>query len=259
MADEWCPERYDSKLGFVSAHGQNVIGLLQPMAGESVLDVGCGTGDITARIRESGAHVVGIDKSEAMIAQARSKYPELRFMVADAECPLPDTLAEAFDAVFSNAALHWMKAADQVLAEVWRCLRPGGRFVAEFGGRGNIRTVEQAIEDVLQAEYGIEASAFHPWYFPPLGEYASRLEAAGFHVDMAVHFNRPTALPDGDAGMDYWLESFAKPFVRAVGEKESGRLFRLVKERCRPSLYSGDEWTLDYARLRFAAHKPLRG
>lgn len=94
--------------------------------------------------------------------------------------------------------------------------------------------------------------------FPSLGEYAARLEAAGFQVDMAVHFTRPTVLPDGDAGMDYWLESFAKPFVPAVGEKESGRLFRLVKERCRSSLYSGDEWTLDYARLRFAAHKTLR-
>ncbi|WP_220483146.1 trans-aconitate 2-methyltransferase [Paenibacillus thiaminolyticus] len=109
MADEWRPELYDSKLGFVSAHGQNVIELLQPKAGESVLDVGCGTGDLTARIRESGAHVVGIDKSEAMIAQARRKYPNLRFIVADAECPLPEAMAEAFDAVFSNAALHWMR------------------------------------------------------------------------------------------------------------------------------------------------------
>ncbi|BFH66368.1 methyltransferase type 11 [Paenibacillus dendritiformis] len=259
MADEWRPELYDSKLGFVSGHGEHVIGLLQPQAGEAVLDLGCGTGELTARIRESGAHAVGIGKSEAMVARARSKYPELRFIVADAESPLPEAMVEAFDAVFSNAALHWMKAADQVLAEVWRCLRPEGRFVGEFGGRGNIRTVEAAIEEVLLAEYEIEASAFHPWYFYSLGEYAARLEAAGFHADAAVHFQRPTALPDGDAGMDYWLESFAKPFAHAVGEKESGRLFRLVKERCRPSLYRDGRWTLDYVRLRFAAHKPQRG
>src|SRR2546423_311364 len=145
---QWDASRYDDGCSFVWKHGASVIELLAPEAGERILDLGCGTGHLTAQIAARGAAVVGIDRSPEMIATARRDYPRLRFEVADAES---FRFAEPFDAVFSNAAIHWMKDQQAVAAAVWQALKPGGRFVAEFGGKGNIRSIESALRRALQA------------------------------------------------------------------------------------------------------------
>ena len=161
----WDADLYDSKIGFVSERGKEVVNLLNPQPGERILDLGCGTGELTYEIARSGAIPLGIDLSPTMIEKARRKFPDLQFAVVNAET---FRTTEQFDAVFSNAALHWMKGAAAVIKSVWLALRPGGRFIAEFGGKGNVNTIMQGITGVL-AEHGISAAERNPWYFPSIG------------------------------------------------------------------------------------------
>ena len=197
-------------MGFVSKLGQDLVRLLDPQPGERILDLGCGTGDLAQRIAASGASVLGLDRSEAMIAEARRKHPRLHFQVGDAAA---FTHAEPFDAVFSNAALHWIRDAPRVVEAIWRALRPGGRLLAEFGGKGNARAVVLAIAEAL-APLGIDAQARDPWYFPSLGEYCALLDHQGFRVVQAQHFERPTPLDDGEQGLHHWLERLRGRLLR---------------------------------------------
>ena len=192
----WASEHYDEKLSFVSEMGRGVIDLLEPAEGERILDLGCGTGDLTQGIALSKALVTGMDLSPSMLEKARIKYPNLNFVEGNAEC---FTVQEPLDAVFSNAALHWMKNAEDVVQCVHDALRPGGRFVAEFGGKHNVGTVVQAISEVLM-EQGIDAGTRSPWYFPSIGEYSVLLERHGFRVTYALHFDRPTPMQDSGTG-----------------------------------------------------------
>lgn len=249
----WQSGLYDSKLGFVSDLGKGVVEWLAPQQGERILDLGCGTGDLAYDISRAGAIVTGMDLSEAMIEKARDKYPDIRFVTGDAE---QFRFAEPFDAVFSNAALHWMKNAGQVAECVWHALKPGGRFVAEFGGRGNVGKVVKAIGAVLEENYGIDASALHPWYFPSIGEYSSLLERQGFHVAFAVHFDRPTPLPDGEEGLRHWLRGFAGGYFESFSEAERSKAFADIAAKARDDLFRDDSWRLDYKRIRIKAVKP---
>ncbi|MFF2484163.1 class I SAM-dependent methyltransferase [Paenibacillus sp. NPDC058071] len=253
----WKPETYDRHLAFVSQLGQGALELLAPKKGERILDLGCGTGDLTKQIAESGAIVSGMDYSESMIAAARSKFPGLPFHVGNGEQFQTD---EPFDAVFSNAALHWMKGADGAIASVWNSLRPGGRFVGEFGGKGNVDLIVRSILDVLP-EYGVTApSDRNPWFFPSAGEYASKLERQGFWVRSIEHFPRPTALPDGEIGFIHWLDQFADVFFagftapeRQAAQKE---IAALIQSRRKAQGAAPESAVADYVRLRFVAIKP---
>ncbi len=248
----WNSEAYDSKLDFVSKLGGGVVELLAPKAGERILDFGCGTGDLTVALAEAGATVVGVDLSEDMIKRARSKFPQLEFQVANGVNYRSD---EPFDAVFSNAALHWMPQAEQTAHSIWLALKPGGRFAAEFGGSGNVDTITTAIEHVLE-KYGHDPAGRNPWYFPKLGEYASLLEQTGFRVSFAWHFNRPTPLK-GSSGMRDWLDMFSDDFffdINALEEKEA--IYQEIITMVKPDLYRNDEWFADYKRLRILAVKP---
>ncbi|MCY0865293.1 MAG: methyltransferase domain-containing protein [Sulfobacillus sp.] len=250
MPQQWAPHHYDEKLGFVSAMARDLIDLLQPQKGERILDVGSGTGDLTHEIAQRGADVVGIDVSPDMVRQARAKYPGLRFLEADAEC---FRTSEIFDAVFSNAALHWMTHPQRVIASLWAVLRPGGRLVAEFGGRGNVKTLVSALNAALR-EIGA-ANIPQPWYFPTLGEYAGLLEAEGFRLTFAVLFDRPTRLPDGEEGLKHWLDGFAGPFLSELSVEERSRVVSRVDELTRPRLFYDGHWVVDYKRLRVMAIK----
>ena len=172
----WDPALYDSKHSFVWKYGQELIELLASQAGERILDLGCGTGHLTSQLALAGASVTGLDVSQSMIEQARKNYTDLEFVKADAA---DFAFAEPFDAVFSNAALHWVKRAENVVVCLARALKPGGRFVAEFGGKGNIQAIHTALLRALD-DFGLANKAgWNPWYYPSVGEYASLLERHG--------------------------------------------------------------------------------
>lgn len=253
-AHVWQATHYDDKFGFVSGFGHDTLALLRPRKDERILDLGCGTGDLTNEIAQSGADVTGMDMSENMLEAARGKYPHIPFVAGNGE----DFRHQSeFDAVFSNAALHWMTRADDVAANIWNALKPGGRFIAEFGGQGNIACVLDALSGVLAEDYGIDAAARNPWYFPSIGQYSALLERTGFRVAYAAHFDRPTAMPDGEAGLRHWLDGFAGRFFHGLTDAEKQAAYARIESKTRPALFEDGCWRLDYSRLRVAALKPV--
>ncbi|MDR9857254.1 methyltransferase domain-containing protein [Paenibacillus sp. VCA1] len=251
--NQWKPLDYDRKLGFVSEYGKDLLSLLNPQKHETILDLGCGTGDLTSEIAASGAEVIGLDASSAMIERARAKYPEISFRTGDAQRFDTDRL---YDAVFSNAALHWMKNAENAAQSVIQALKPGGRFVAEFGGAGNVGAIVRAIVGVLTRDYGIDAAARNPWYFPTPAEYAALLERQGFIVRLLVYFDRPTKLPDGQKGMLSWLSQFGGPFFAGLTAEQIGDACGKISREVLGSLWKDGAVYADYKRLRVVAEKP---
>jgi trans-aconitate methyltransferase len=241
----WDAARYQDQHSFVWRYGASLLQLLDPQRGERVLDVGCGTGQLTYEISRSGAHVTGLDRSADMLADARKNFPDLRFVLGDAAS---FNFPEPFDAVFSNAALHWVKDADGAVASIAGALRPGGRFVAEFGGRGNIASMQAALRAVL----GPGADEQSPWYYPSIGEYAPVLERHGLEVRNASLFDRPTPLK-GEDGMDHWLRMFTQTYLRQFSPERASEIVRQLVEELRPMLYRDGIWTVDYRRLRVVA------
>lgn len=249
----WNAALYDTKFRYVSEYGKDALELLNAQPGEEIIDLGCGTGDITYEIARMGASVSGIDLSETMIKQARIKYPGLSFQVRDAA---HFSLERPVRAVFSNAALHWIKDADSVVQSVYHALQDGGRFVAEFGGRGNIEIIARHIGKVLAENYDIDAEPLNPWYFPSLGEYSSLLEQQGFRVTYAVHFDRPTKLEGGSEGMKLWLRLFAAgTFLHSLSEPEKEQAIQAISRSAEQDLFLGGDWYGDYKRLRIVAIK----
>jgi SAM-dependent methyltransferase len=196
----WDPERYARHAGFVPELGKHVLALLEPRSGERILDLGCGDGVLSREIARSGARVIGADLSLAQLRAARAAGLEV-------VCARAEALAfrGAFDAVFSNAALHWVKRADAVLAGVRGALRAEGRFVAVLGAHGNVASVRAELHAALRRR-GLEPEPVDPWYFPSADEYAALLQAHGFAVQELQAFERPTPLP-GD--LRDWLLTFA--------------------------------------------------
>ena len=249
--NRWDPRLYNERAAFVTTAGHDLVELCDPRPGERVLDLGCGTGELTAMLAARGATVTGLDASEDMLAPARVRHPALAFTAADAQALTYDA---AFDAVFSNAALHWMPRMGDVIAGVARALVRPGRFVAELGGAGNTATVLRALREVLP-RLGEDPERFIPWTFPTPGIYASVLERHGFRVRFMIHFDRPSTM-EGDEGLRTWLTLFNEPLVRALGERRE-RFFSEMEDACRAALHRTDgdrsRWDIDYVRLRFVA------
>lgn len=247
-AQTWDPERYARNARFVSDLGMPVVQLLAPRPGERILDLGCGDGALTEKLASLGCEVVGVDASEMQIAAARKTGLDARVIAGEA---LP--FRDEFDAVFSNAALHWMLRPDDVIAGIWRALRRGGRFVAEMGGEGNVQTIKVALVAALRRR-GVDTQSLAPWYFPTVDDYSARLRKAGFAISYISLFPRPTPLP-GD--LTAWLETFAENFLRALPLAERPAFIEEIREALRPKLCDANgNWTADYVRLRFAAQKP---
>jgi len=244
----WDPERYRRNAGFVPALGEPVLELLAPQPDEIILDLGCGEGALTQRIAER-AEVLGVDKSAEQVAAARA-----RGLAAEIMDGARLTFAERFDAVFSNAALHWMGAPDAVIDGVWRALKLGGRFVAECGGAGNVATVRAALLAAL-ARRCIDAAAADPWYFPSPEEYRGRLERRGFVVRSIALIPRPTQLPGRLAD---WLDTFAESFLARLPAEDVLVVKNEVEKELESRFCDSEgSWTVDYVRLRFAAVKPV--
>ncbi|MEH2127104.1 class I SAM-dependent methyltransferase [Nostoc sp.] len=247
----WDATLYEDKHAFVWQYGEDLLKFLNPQPGESILDLGCGTGQLTEKIAQAGAEVVGVDYASAMIEKARENYPHIRFDVADARKFQVD---KPLDAVFSNAVLHWVKEAESAIASIHQSLKPGGRFVAEFGGKGNVQAIATALESALEA-INIPAQALNPWYFPSIGEYASLLEQQGFDVIYAMLFARPTPLAEGETGMGNWIRMFASSFLAGLSSEQQIQVIRVVEEYLKPTLYQKGTWTADYRRIRIVAIK----
>ena len=253
MSDQakWNSALYDEKHSFVWKLAAGVLELLEPKPGERILDLGCGTGHLTEKIAEVGARVIGVDRSPEMIRQAKEKYPALRFEVMDAR---ELTLDGPFDAVFSNATLHWINEPARVIAGIAKLLKPGGRFVAEFGGKGNTAELLKAVSRAW-AKLALPGAAPHPWYYPSVAEYSGLLERYGLEVTYAILFDRPTPLDDSERGLRNWLEMFGARFVENLPDTKGVRLKEEIEEELRPILFRDGHWTMDYRRLRVVAKR----
>ncbi len=246
----WNAAAYDSQHSYVWKHGLGVVELLDAQPGERILDLGCGTGHLTAQITQQGAEVVGLDSDPDMIRVAHKNYPHLSFRVGDG---MDFQVDAPFDAVFSSAAIHWMPRHEQVVACVWDALKPGGRFVAELGGKGNIAAILDALYAALRGIGVEQPEQINPWTFPSLAEFATLLERQGFRVTLALHFDRPTLVEGGEEGMRRWLGMFAQDFLAGLTDDEREAVVRQVETTLRPRLVRDGTWVADYVRLRVMA------
>lgn len=231
---EWDAQHYQTRHNYVTELGRGVFDWLAPAPGERILDLGCGTGKLTADIAAAGASVLGIDSSAEMIEQARRNFPHIEFQCADART---FTSPDPFDAVFSNAVLHWVKPPSGAVARIAACLKPGGRFVAEFGGTRNVDAIVRAVR-------AADPSWTNPWFYPTIGEYGAILEAHGFELHQAILFDRPTPLT-GEDGMLDWL----RMFVPSLNEQAARRAVEILA----PSNRTTAGWVADYRRIRVHA------
>jgi SAM-dependent methyltransferase len=247
----WEPTDYAKNASFVPALGAAVLALLDPQRGERILDLGCGDGVLTVKLIEAGAGVVGVDASDTMIAAAQERGIDAR--VVDGQAL--DFDAE-FDAVFSNAALHWMLDGEAVARGVFRGLKQGGRFVGEMGGQGNVATLRSGLRTELLRR-GYKVPDEDPQWYPGIAEFCSVYEAAGFVDIDAKLIPRPTPLPAGVAG---WLKTFRAGFMdhAAVPDDEQDDVARAVEQSLETKLRKPDgTWEADYVRLRFTMRKPV--
>lgn len=242
----WDSQAYDRDFAFVAAYGAELLDWLKPQPGESIVDLGCGTGELTERIVAAGARVIGLDADPSMIQAARVRLGD------SAEVRLADahdfTVDQPVDGVVSNAALHWMPAQVEVLGCVSDALRLGGRFVAEMGGTGNVASITAAVDRACR-EAGLPERDW-PWYFSSPGQYGAMLEDAGLEVRQLDFFDRPTKLTGSD-GLAKWLSTFAG---RAI-DKLPSEVMQRAEDLARPALWRDGAWWADYRRLRFRAVK----
>ena len=249
---QWNSELYQTSHSFVWQYGRDLLALLDAKPGERVLDVGCGTGQLTAEVAQSGTDVVGIDSSPEMIQSARANFRHLRFELFDV-ASLP--YEAEFDAVISNAALHWVRDQRGAISSIARALKPGGRLVFEMGGYGNLRRVLESSYRALTSLGVPDPEKLVTWYFPSIGEYASLLESRAFLVNFAVLFERPTILEGGEDGFAKWIDMFGKFATSAVSPEQHETLVRRWEEFARPAMFRHGVWTIDYKRLRMLVTK----
>ncbi len=246
--NEWNADKYNKHADFVSKLALPVIELLDPKENEKILDLGCGDGTLAVEIEKFNAQVVAVDLSESMVVKAKEKGIQAYVMSAT-ELPFKNE----FDAVFSNAVLHWIKDADTVIKKIYRSLKPKGRLIAEFGGYGNIKTLTDAMQQVFNGhkEFGVFNN---PWYFPKDTEYKRLLEDNGFSVEYIEFIPRPTKIDD----ISNWLDIFANGIISHLTQEQQNVFKQEVREILKPKIYSEkDGWVADYVRLRLKAYKTV--
>lgn len=248
---KWDPETYARNAGFVSKLGEPLLDLLRVVPGEKILDLGCGDGALTEKLIAAGAQVIGVDASAEQVQAAQRRGIDARV------CQVEDLpFIEEFDAVFSNAVLHWVKDQPAALRRIYQSLKPGGRLVAELGGSGCVNNIREAIHNALRSRE-IDPWLYDPWFFPTVEEYTNLLNNHGFEIGMITLFPRPTPLPGDISG---WLETFAIPFQLAIAPDDRTSFIQEVRERLMPVLFNDDDgWVADYVRLRLRAVRSVAG
>jgi SAM-dependent methyltransferase len=241
----WNPDSYAKNARFVSDLGAPLLELLAPKSGELILDLGCGDGALMEKIVASGSAAFGVDASVAQLQAARRRGLAVAAMDGHHLA-----VKAIFDAVFSNAALHWMKQPERVVEGIARALKPGGRFVGEFGGKGNVETIRTGLHAALRKR-NIDPWTVDPWYYASAEEYTQLLERFRFTVGFIELIPRPTKLPGDISG---WLEVFVQSFTQSVRETERKDFLEEVRRELEPRLHDGQgNWLVDYVRLRFHA------
>ncbi len=252
IVHQWNAELYNEKHSFVYDYGASLVDLLNPKPSERILDLGCGSGELTAAIAAVCNEVVGMDFSPAMIEKAKGRFPELIFQRGNAS----DFKAiPRFDAIFSNATLHWVSDYKAAATCMYANLVEGGRIVVEFGGKRNVQAITSTLRDALKSRGYDKQAALDLWYFPSIGEYTTVLESVGFNVTFAQWYDRPTELADEREGVLDWLSMFAKPFFMEVAKEDVKEIKREVQEHLAPQLFRGGKWYADYKRIRVVAYK----
>lgn len=244
--NQWDADKYNKHANFVSNLAFPVVDLLNPKAGEKILDLGCGDGTLAVEIEKFDAKIIAVDLSESMVEKTKEKGIEAYVMSAT-ELPFEDM----FDAVFSNAVLHWVKDAEIALIKIFNALKANGRLIAEFGGFGNIKYLTDAIQEVFDnnKDYGTFNS---PWYFPKDTDYKQMLEVNGFEVEYIELIARPTKIDD----IANWLDIFANGIISHLSNEQQSHFKKEVREILKPKIYSDkDGWIADYVRLRLKATK----
>ena len=247
MAQTWDPQTYEKNGAFVHGLAGGVLEWLAAQSGERILDLGCGDGQLTERVAATGARVIGLDSSAHMAAAARARGID----VAEGSAEQLPFETQGFDAVFSNAALHWVRDQDAMMGEVHRVLKPGGRFVAEMGGHGNIAAIRVALIATV-ARHGFDGREDNVNYYPTPDEYTRRLERHGFTVEQMARIPRPTPLAKG--GMSEWIRTFRRGVLETMPEVIRDRVVDEATALLAPVLRDDEgNWTADYVRLRFVA------
>ena len=247
----WNVDLYIEKHGFVHQYGSQLIDLLNPKKGELILDLGCGSGQLTSKISES-ASVIGIDSSQEMIKASRNLFPDIDFYQMNADSFL---FEKSFDSIFSNAVLHWVTDQKATTTNMFNHLKTGGRLVVEFGGHGNVATIVDALRWSLKNHGFDKKASLERWYFPSISEYTSLLEHADFEVTLAQLYNRPTLLESKNEGIKDWIEMFGNHFFQGIDSKDKTSILTEVQHKVRPTCYKDGQWYADYRRIRIMAIK----
>ena len=252
MKFTWDTSLYNEKHDYVFKFGEDVVNLLNPQRDENILDLGCGTGDLTKKISGSAKMVVGLDNSLEMVQAAQRKYPEITFFNSNGKNFHIDYI---FDAVFSNAVLHWIPEADKVIKNINKHLKIGGRFVAEFGGKDCVNKIISALTEILDNEKLVYPKIEDMLYYPSIGEYSGLLEKLGFEVNFAVLFDRPIELKGGVDGLNNFIEMFFNWLFVNVSANDKSRIIKITIDRLKSKMFNGTSWIADYRRIRIVAYK----
>jgi trans-aconitate methyltransferase len=250
--NEWDIELYNNKHGFIYEYGKDLIKQLKPQEDELILDLGCGTGRLANEISKSGATVIGIDASEKMINAAREKFSKIDFFVKDTA---NFQFKEPFDAIFSNAALHWVLESEKAIICMHNNLKKHGRLVLEFGGKGNVKIIINAVDKVLLESGYPERAKIKKWYFPSISEYTTLLERNGFEVELAELYEKPTELTDSENGIKEWLMMFGAILFKDLSTEVRNQIIEKVQNEVKDRCFINGKWFADYMRIRIIATK----
>ncbi len=252
--EKWDTKLYNEKYSFVYDYGKSLIKLLDPKKNDRILDLGCGSGQLTFKINELSKETIGIDKSVEMIADAKLRYEKVDFQVCDAE---NFRFKNKFDSIFSNATLHWIKNYKNVIKCMYDNLKFNGKIVLEFGGKNNVKTIINQLRKSLKKRGYLKQSNIELWYFPSVEEYSKELESFGFKVVLAESFDRKTELVNQQNGIKDWISMFANSFFIDVNLTHIEEIKSEVQENIKAKCFINGKWFADYKRIRFVAIKNI--